>query len=447
MAFTGELEHLSIIDVIQLLHSTRKSGILSVNGEKGESRIVFSEGHIVSANYLNSRVRVGKILVKMGVLTEADLEEALEAQKNAGENRKPLIATLIESGKIKQEDAHKGLKKLVEMTVVELVDWTSGTFTLDTEPITASDQISYQPGQMEQEISLDAQLILMDALRIFDEKQRDGKSKDLLFSDEELAEEGPPSPPSPEDAGETAGPAAPAQSTGGTVDITADALGLADLDKLERKIPEVFSSIKVFDPTDIHYQSIMEMLPDFSDRDQKKLASFLAELSVGAKPEDGAGVQADQTRSVILFSSDQFIRHSVMTVCKNLRILVYATDGRYELDYLVDKCLSNKIIPIIFFDIPEKPSDSFSEDKIIKLQKKVKEKNPNISTIQLAAQPDYDFSLHTFDDRIESILPKPSRELRRETFTEDIIKFLEAFHSYLQKRFLASAEPDYSRHN
>ena len=43
MSFTGDLEQLPIVDVVQLMNSTRKSGILSVEGRKGESQLVFKD--------------------------------------------------------------------------------------------------------------------------------------------------------------------------------------------------------------------------------------------------------------------------------------------------------------------------------------------------------------------------------------------------------------------
>ena len=41
MSFDGDLEHLPIVDVIQLLHSTGKSGTLTLKSPKGESQLVF----------------------------------------------------------------------------------------------------------------------------------------------------------------------------------------------------------------------------------------------------------------------------------------------------------------------------------------------------------------------------------------------------------------------
>ena len=83
MAFTGELEQLHIVDIIQLLNTTRKSGALFVKGSNGESRIIFSNGYIVGANHLN-RVRIGTVLVKLNAITIEDLKQALEVQKRQG---------------------------------------------------------------------------------------------------------------------------------------------------------------------------------------------------------------------------------------------------------------------------------------------------------------------------------------------------------------------------
>jgi hypothetical protein len=191
MAFTGDLEHLHIVDIIQLLHTTRKSGLFSVKGTKGESRIVFSSGFIVGANHIDNSVRIGTVLVKSGAITIDDLKQAMGVTKDAVKNPVPLMATLIQMGKLKREDALRGLKKLVEMTIVELMSWTQGQFTFDTETIPV-----YSSGDVEQDVGVDAQMVLMDALRIFDERERDrGAGKEVpsfeaLYADVLPAESG-----------------------------------------------------------------------------------------------------------------------------------------------------------------------------------------------------------------------------------------------------------------
>ena len=175
MSFTGDLEHLPIVDVIQLLHATRKSGILRVKSRKRESSLVFKNGYIVSASHVNNSVRIGTILIERNIITPEILDQTLLEQKTAGAKRKPLIITLLDKGAVKEEDAYRGLEHLIEKTIVEILTWKSGTFTMEVQPDAIADEYRYYPGKISREINIDAQGVLMDALRIFDEKARDGE--------------------------------------------------------------------------------------------------------------------------------------------------------------------------------------------------------------------------------------------------------------------------------
>ena len=311
MAFTGDLEHLPIVDIIQLVHTTRKSGIFSVKGDKGESKIVFSNGYIVGANHINNSVRIGTVLVKTGAITIDDLKQALAVTNDAAQDHLPLMTALMQMGKLKQEDALKGLKKLVEMTIVELMSWTKGTFTFDTDAIVFSSEGGASSDDMEQDVGVDAQMVLMDALRIFDERERDRANGKEVPSFEALYADVLPG----ERAGETKGE----RST-----ITADDLGLADIDRLEKKIPRPVSEMEIFDPVEIHRQNIKELLAGFSSEEQEAFVSFLRKSADRKAAPDAAAQQAG--KAVVLFSNDKLIRHSVMTICKEDGVPVFATD-------------------------------------------------------------------------------------------------------------------------
>ncbi len=131
MSLNGELEQFPLVDIIQLLHMTSKTGILYLRSHKGESQLVFHEGFFVSANHLNNSVRIGKVLIDMAAITPDTLNQALAVQEIAGKLRKPLIATLIELGMIDKDTAFKGLEKLIEMTIIEVLTWKIGTFSFD----------------------------------------------------------------------------------------------------------------------------------------------------------------------------------------------------------------------------------------------------------------------------------------------------------------------------
>ena len=421
MAFTGDLEQLHIVDIIQLINTARKSGTFSVKGIKGESRFIFSNGYIVGATHLN-RVRIGTVLVKMNAITRKDLEQALEVQKKAGKNRKPLIATLMELGKLKSEDAFKGLRKLIEMTLVELIGWTTGTFTLDTDAIAVSAECSYPLSKMEQEISLDAQMILMDALRVFDERERDRLSGQPVSSYEELFEDLIPSE-------EAAGPMKKKPA------ITADVLGLGDLDHLERKMPQFLPVNEIFDPVEIHRQKIKEILADFPPEEQEFFVSFLEKSAENKGGIDGSQRQENRVKGLILFSDDELIRHSVMTICKGEGVLVFATDGEEELELIIDQCLAIKVLPVLVFDSPETPEGLLTRGKIVSLRQQIKERNPQVTLVQIASLPDYTFMLQSFHDGMRAVFPKPSKKAGEATFIADTITFLETFKAYIKGFF------------
>jgi uncharacterized protein DUF4388 len=417
MAFTGDLEHLPIVDIIQLVHTTRKSGVFSVKGSKGESKIVFSSGYIVSANHINDRVRIGTVLVKTGAILIDDLKQALAVSKDAAEHHRPLMITLMQMGKLKREDALRGLKKLVEITIVELMSWTKGTFTFDTDTIVVPSEEGASSDDMEQDVVVDAQMVLMDAIRIFDERERDranGKevpSLEALYAD-----------------------VLPEESTGKTKDdhstITADDLGLADIDLLEKKIPRPVSDMEIFDPVEIHRQKIKEILVGFSVEEQEALVLFLRK-SVDRKAAPDAGLQ-QAGKAVVLFSGDKLIRHSVMTLCKEEGIPVFATDDEMDLERIVSQCLSAMRIPVVVFDSPERSEGGFPEDKIINLRNQLRGMYSAVPLLQFASPQESNFILQSYNEGVRAVLPKPSKEVRRETYVQDTIKFLGTFKTYIR---------------
>ena len=410
MAFTGDLEHLPIVDIIQLVHSTRKSGIFSVQGSKGESKIVFRNGYIVGANHIDNSVRIGTVLVKTGAITIDDLKQALDAKKNTYKKNIPLITTLMQMGKLKQEDALRGLKKLVEMTIIELMSWTKGTFTFDMDTVVVS-------SKGEQDLEVDAQMALMDALRILDERERDSAAGKEVPSFETFYADVLPE----ESAGETKG-----EPSG----ITADDLGLTDIDRFEKKIPQPISEMEIFNPVEIHRQKIKELLQGFSFEGQEAFVAFLRK-SIGRKGAPIAAVK-QASKAVVIFSSDKLISHSVMSVCNDEGVLVFATDDEKELDRMVSQCLLSARMPVVVFDNHATSEGVFSKENIERLRKQIREKYSVVPIIQFASPQDSDFIFQSYNDGVRAVFPKPSKEERRETYIQDTIKFLDTFKSYVK---------------
>ncbi len=416
MAFTGDLEHLPIVDIIQLVHTTRKSGVFSVAADKGTSSLVFSNGVIVGANHLDDSIRIGTVLVKTGAITLDDLKVALDATKNAAAEHTPLLVTLMQMGKLKREDALRGLKKLVELTIVELMSWKKGTFTFDTETSVFSPGAGAAFGDAEQDVGIDAQMVLMDALRVFDERERDREKGKAVPSFEELYADVLPE-------------AGGGKPKGGHAAITADVLGLADLDKLEKKIPRPVADMELFDPVAIHRQKIKELLADCSPEDQEAFVSFLRR-SGDRKAAPGAPQQAD--KAVVLYSADRLLQHAVMTLCNDVGVPVFATEDEPELERLVSQCLGAMRMPLVVFDSPA-AAGGLPEEKIVALRGTVRATYPAVPLLQFAAPRESAFVLQSYDDGVRAVFPKPEKEEGRESFVADTIRFLHSFRSYVRE--------------
>ena len=50
MSIFGDLQDLSLADIIQIIGGSQKTGILYVNADEGRSTIVFKNGFVVSAS-------------------------------------------------------------------------------------------------------------------------------------------------------------------------------------------------------------------------------------------------------------------------------------------------------------------------------------------------------------------------------------------------------------
>lgn len=407
MSFTGDLTHIAIVDVIQLLHSTRKSGTLCVKKGKLECRIVFHDGYMVSAMHPNDNVQIGNIFVELGVIDQLTIDSVLEEQSDAGDDRKPLISMLIDSGKISSKEGLKGLERLIHMTVVELIRWQRGTFHLDIESTEVQEQYRYVAEKAQQEITLSSQMVLMDALRIFDELLRDGKIEYDTTPDEAL-----------EDS---------ATGEGLGVELSADLLGLDGVDELEKEVPSFYSGLDAFDPIEIHRQQVEELLPDLSEDEQKAITTFVAEST--CHTEDAGLKKTSETMAIIMHSADDLVRYFAMNLFKGEGSLVMTTTGEKDLDRTLEQCITKGLMPVVVFDLPAEEED-FSHDKIVAMQEKILSAGSQTAVIQFVDPEDYSFSIDCLRKGVKVVFPRHIAA-SGDAFVEETIKFFSSFMSYL----------------
>lgn len=404
MSFTGDLEHLSIVDVIQLLHATRKSGTLVVQGARGESQLVFSDGYIISANHVDNHVRIGNILVEKKVITEDQLHIALLDQNTAGPDRKPLVAMLIEQGIVNRDDAYRCLETLIELTIVEIIGWKRGSFTLEVGNLSLSDEYQYFPEKLHQDIYLHTENVLMDALRIYDERMRDRLAAgEAVEDDDDDIDVGIEPYEGPDSSVTTAAPS-----------LTADDLGLGDLDSLQPKRKERFTGLADHRAQMRHrHHAVASSLPEPL---HQELMAF-----VDAYP--ASAVKTLIPVSVILYSRDEFLSICLTVVCKQEGLCVLTITEEEDLAAVVLQSLAKKSLPVLVLDAISASSDS----DLLRLRKQLTAAFPSLSMLQLSASTDPLTNLQMLKDGIQMLLPRPSLESRPSTFSEEFKRLIQTF--------------------
>ena len=132
MAIEGPLRELGIHDVFQLLDLSRKTGTISVTSELRDNsgRVLFKNGRVVGANIRSNPHRIGDLLVKKGRASDADINRALTAQREAGGQRR-LGDFLVDFGVISAKELENEVREQIETVIFELLSWREGFFRFE----------------------------------------------------------------------------------------------------------------------------------------------------------------------------------------------------------------------------------------------------------------------------------------------------------------------------
>jgi tetratricopeptide (TPR) repeat protein len=160
MALEGRLRDLALSDVFQLLELSRKSGTLCVQSDVAERCVVvrFADGFVTGAETAAQQDRVGRLLVRLGKLSELDRRRALQEQRRTPGAEFCTVA--IRMGVVTEEAVTAVIRDHVESTVAELFRWKDGRFRFEEQ----------EPGAAgEAAVRIPTRSLLMEAARRADE--------------------------------------------------------------------------------------------------------------------------------------------------------------------------------------------------------------------------------------------------------------------------------------
>ena len=126
MSLAGNLKTVSFPDILQLLATGKKTGILEVKTATRQKEVAFKSGNIIYASSVNSSEDLlGNMLLRRGKITKSDLERAITLHKQTG---RQLGTTLIDMNLFDKEEIAECLKLQIEEIVYNLFSWQEGDF-------------------------------------------------------------------------------------------------------------------------------------------------------------------------------------------------------------------------------------------------------------------------------------------------------------------------------
>lgn len=173
MALEGSLSDFGLADILQLIYFQRKTGVLALEGKTDGVRLYFIDGNISGAESRNrtENNRIGRILLKKGLISDDVLRSVLEEQNRSGAK---IGGIFVSRGSVAADLMKEIINNQITETVVQLFRWKEGTYEFAARDITPDKALP---------LSLDTQHLLMEGLRILDEWSviKDRISLDVIF--------------------------------------------------------------------------------------------------------------------------------------------------------------------------------------------------------------------------------------------------------------------------
>lgn len=168
-----------MIDIMQYIHASQKSGILNFQKEEESGRVHFQDGHIIRV-IRPGMTNIGDLLLEGGQITRDDLKEAVRIQKSLTP-AKPLGRILEEMGVITYQILREAIIRQIGEVIYELITWEEGSFNFELVDHNLLDDISVSPDDIIPPEEINTQLFLLEAVRIFDEiRSRGGDAREIF---------------------------------------------------------------------------------------------------------------------------------------------------------------------------------------------------------------------------------------------------------------------------
>lgn len=143
---SGDLASKGVPELFRAIAEENRTGRLTVtrvqreNGQLHgqESLIYFRRGDAYHARLVGTGIRLGDRLISAGLVTQEDIDAALEVQSSEGGQRR-LGQVLLDSSQITFDQLDAIVRQQIEDTIFEILRWEGGKFTFESDLLAEED--------------------------------------------------------------------------------------------------------------------------------------------------------------------------------------------------------------------------------------------------------------------------------------------------------------------
>lgn len=179
MTITADIEDLATADFMMVLAQSQKTGQLTIENGDDRLKLAFRDGNIVYASSTGVRETVGAMLVRRGLVTEEQLDTALQRQKQQ-QGTALLGQILIEMEAVSAEDLNRVVYLQFQNVISEALSWTGGVGTFEAMDIPDLGEVKVDPREVILETGFRTEQILLGGAAEHDEAVRSHESPDYF---------------------------------------------------------------------------------------------------------------------------------------------------------------------------------------------------------------------------------------------------------------------------
>lgn len=169
----GNLRDVAFPDLLQFLHLSGRSGTLYLERDDETAYVSFHNGRIASA-WCPTSPPVVDLLERSGQVNARDVDRARKMHEREHAAR-TLGQVLLSIAAVTRDSLRQAVAKKIEQTVFELLSWRRGNFRFVVEEVRYDPDLLFAPNEVVLQVDMDTQVVLMEALRLSDERTRDSR--------------------------------------------------------------------------------------------------------------------------------------------------------------------------------------------------------------------------------------------------------------------------------